>query len=127
MNAPQNEIRQYRPAFFEGFENEAVQFDTLSGLLQIPWVANFADAQDFHQFSLSDNALMAEYRGGRKWRVCGFLKNTVDWLPKWDGGIYEVWIKGEPRDIPGAMVEASCGDVVILSDGRALKRRDSQD
>lgn len=124
MNHPGNEIRQYRPAFFEGFENETVAFDTLEQLTEIPWVKRFSNAQDFHQFSISDNALMAEYREGREWLVCGFLKNPIDGLPQWDGGLYGVWNQGKAEDIPGQLVASSCGDEVTLLDGRALKRRD---
>lgn len=77
-----NEIQQHRPAFFEGFENENVPFDTLEELLKISWVANFAKSLAFHRFSVSDNHLMAEYHDGREWWVVGFLKNPVDGLPK---------------------------------------------
>lgn len=81
-----NEIRQHRPAFFEGFENETVPFDSLEELVKIPWITNFLKSPNFHQFSASDNMLMAEYRGGREWWVVGFLKNPVDGLPKWNHG-----------------------------------------
>jgi hypothetical protein len=33
-----NQIRQYRPAFFEGFEEETVPFNTTEELVQIPFV-----------------------------------------------------------------------------------------
>lgn len=78
-----NEIKQHRPAFFDGFENETVPFDTLEELMAIPWVVSFALAAEFHGFSVYDNhALIAEYRGGERWWVVGFLKNPVDGLPK---------------------------------------------
>ena len=77
-------IRQYRPAFFEGFENETVQFNTLEEMLAIPWVKNFAANPDFYRFSISDRHLMAEYRAGREWRVVGFLRDPNVGLPAWE-------------------------------------------
>lgn len=84
-----NEIRQYRPSFFEGFGNETVAFDTVEQLVEIPWVKNFATDKDFHQFSMSDKSLMAEYDGGKRWMVCGTLKNPVEGLLKWEPGLPE--------------------------------------
>lgn len=118
-----NEILQYRPAFFEGFENEVVPFKTVEQLLSIPWVSNFAASPNFYQFSLSNNNLMAEYRGGREWWVVGIVKNPQIPLPKWNHGIYEVWIDGKPEEIPGTEVAFSCGDDVGLVGGRMVKRR----
>lgn len=118
-----NEIRQHRPAFFEGWENETIQFDTLEELLAIPWVKNFSAHGNFHQYSVSGNHLMAEYRGGREWWVVGTLKHDVEGLPKWYHGIYEVEIDGKPEEIAGSDVRWSCGDEICLRDNRIVKRR----
>lgn len=78
-----NAITQYRPAYFEGFENETVQFENLDEVFGIPWVKKFANDANFYRFSISENHLMAEYRDGREWWVVGkFLDPNVA-LPKW--------------------------------------------
>lgn len=79
-----NEITQYRPAFFEGFENETVDFDNLEDLLKIPFVANFTTNRGFNRFSVSGQMLMAEYHNGKKWLVVGYIKNPEGLgLPEW--------------------------------------------
>jgi len=45
--------RQYRPAFFEGFENEEIEFSTIDELLHIDWIRNFYDGV-FLKWTLSD-------------------------------------------------------------------------
>lgn len=81
-------IKQHRPAFFSGFENEVVSFDTLEELLAIPFVANFAQDMDhpFHRFSIDGDGrtLMAEYDDGYVWWVVGFIDDAsgLD-LPMW--------------------------------------------
>lgn len=78
-----NAIRQYRPAFFEGFENETVEFDTLEELLAIPWVHSWSEQKaipeteegGFDRYSKSDGHLMAELKGPRAWWVIGFIKH----------------------------------------------------
>lgn len=117
--SPRNRIRQHRPAFFEGFENLTVAFDTTEELLAIPFVQNFHTATNFHQFSLSGDCLLAEYRGGREWWVAGvILHPELVELPKWDGGIYET-AEGE---FPAKEVKWSDATQVCLRDGRLVKK-----
>lgn len=78
-----NQIKQHRPAFFEGWENEVVDFESKDDLLAIPFVSNFATQPGFHQFSFGNNLLMAEYQEGRKWWVVGYLKEPVAGLSEW--------------------------------------------
>jgi hypothetical protein len=78
-----NEIIQYRPAYYDGFKNEAATFETKEQLFEIPWIKRFRERQGFHQFSVSGDALMAEYACGKEWWVCGFLKHPVFTLPVW--------------------------------------------
>lgn len=118
-----NEIRQHIPDFCEGFEKAVVEFNTLEELLAIPFVKNFSAHDSFHRYSVNDNHLIAEYRGGREWWVVGILKSSVEGLPEWDHGIYEVWIDDKPVDMPGKDVSWSCGDDIGLCDGRKVKRR----
>ena len=99
-----NRIIQYRPAFFSGFENDAVRFDTVEQLLAIPWVQGFTrshgDGCDFHRFGISpypgrnpDEAnaghLMAEYGMGFSWWVVGTIADITQvalpaWVPQYD-------------------------------------------
>ena len=80
-------IRQYRPAFFEGFENETVEFSTTDELVDIPFVKNFC-SKEFSGFAISDEHLMATYKNGKEWWIVGTLNdpNLVK-LPKWESGI----------------------------------------
>ena len=84
-----NKIRQHRPAYMSGWDDEVVDFETTEQLLAIPFVKNFRDAdpENFHQFSIGHGslpALMAETHGGEKWWCIGFL-DTADGieLPAW--------------------------------------------
>lgn len=107
-------IRQHRPSYFTGFENEVATFNSLEELLKIEFVDNFKKAynkplpkgisaglvdlmdhgQDnagFHQFSISERngekILMAEYRQGKEWWVVGYITDETgltDSLPKWE-------------------------------------------
>ena len=83
-----NRIRQHRPAFVTGFENEVVKFNTTEELLEIEFVKNFSRNDNFCRYSLSTSlgrgALMAEYEDGYEWWVIGHLDNTEEVnLPKW--------------------------------------------
>jgi hypothetical protein len=80
-------IRQYRPAFFEGFENETVEFSTTRELLDVPFVKNFCH-DGFSGFAVSDEHLMATYKNGKEWWVVGTLSDPhLVKLPKWQSGI----------------------------------------
>lgn len=76
-------INRYRPNFVSGFPDESASFDDLAGLLAVPWVGAFKDA-NFHRFSQDGTWLMAEYHGGAKWWVVGRLDAEVPGLPIWD-------------------------------------------
>lgn len=80
-------ISQYRPAFFEGFENKTVEFSTTKELINIPFVKNFC-SDEFSGFAISDEHLMATYKNGKEWWIVGTLSDpsTVK-LPKWKSGI----------------------------------------
>jgi len=83
-----NNIRQHRPAYFTGFDNETVQFETADQLLAIGFVCNFRTVENFHRFSVALSEfngalLMAEYNDGKKWWVVGYLKDDVPELPRW--------------------------------------------
>lgn len=77
-------IKQYRPSFFSGYENQTNCFETLSQLLNIQWVQEFSKEDNFYKYSISlaksyeeNHKLMAEYDNGSVWWVVGFIdKNT---------------------------------------------------
>lgn len=80
-------IRQYRPAFFEGFKNETVEFSTTEDLLNVLFVKNFC-GQEFSGFAISDEHLMATYENGKEWWIVGTLSDPkLVTLPKWKSGI----------------------------------------
>ena len=121
-----NAIRRHFPNFVDVDEQErvTVAFNTVDELLGISWVKKFASLPHFHQFSISDRHLIAEYRGGREWWVVGLLEHPVIDLPKWDHGIYEVWIDDKPAEISGHEVSVVSGSQIQLRDGRTVKRRE---
>ena len=118
-----NSIRQHIPSFCEGFDQSIVNFNTLEELLAIDFVKRFSEHDNFHQYCVSDNHLMAEYRGGRQWWVIGTLKDPNVGLPQWDHGIVEVYIDGKPAEVKGEDVSVYSGDEVRMRDGRILQRR----
>jgi hypothetical protein len=78
-------IKQYRPAYFSGYENELSSFNSLKELLNIKWVKQFSKSKNFYRYSIdladsyssSRHTLMAEYKNGTEWWVIGFIdKNT---------------------------------------------------
>lgn len=93
------QIKQYRPAFFTGFENEVKEFNSLEELLAVDnfkkLPANISSNKEldprFHQFSISTlsgefpHILMAEYEGGKVWWVVGYINENeiVKQLPSW--------------------------------------------
>lgn len=72
-----NKIYQYRPAFFTGFYQEIVVFNTARELFAIPFVKNFSDDEDFYRFSLTEDGhyLFAEYwkKIKHKWMCVGWF------------------------------------------------------
>jgi len=115
-----NTIRQYRPAFFEGFENETVEFSTDEELINIPFVKNFSNDK-FSHYAVSDNHLMAIYDDGFEWWVIGTIQCPASVkLPKWNGGKYCALLEGKEVVLSKEVV-SSCGDVLTLRDGRKAK------
>lgn len=90
-------IKQYRPAFFTGFENVIKTFSTLEELYAIEFVANFKDPRSgtFYRYSLSreqgsseyPHVLMAEYQEGYVWYVIGYIDESeiAKQIPAWQG------------------------------------------
>ena len=87
---------QYRPNFFSGFEKKENYFSNTKELLNIEWIKDFSNHNNFHTFSLNrdktmnNHTLMAEYDNGCKWYVVAFIKeknikdlnDLIEWKPK---------------------------------------------
>ena len=77
-------ITRYYPSFCD-FTQTTHEFTTKDEPLAIPWIASRTNNPKFHQFSLSHDHLMAEYREGREWWVAGYHEGIPeDWFPKWE-------------------------------------------
>ena len=118
-----NVAHQHRPSYVEGFVQEHKSFETLEELIETPWIKAFMHYPEFYQFSQEGNCLIAEYRGGREWWVVARLKEPVENLPVWNGGIAEVWDGTTKLEVLGKDVQSYCGDEVRMKDGRLLKKR----
>jgi chloramphenicol O-acetyltransferase len=73
-------IKQYRPAYFSGYENKTNSFNSLDELLNIDWVKSFSEYKDFFRFSIEiaderekNHTLLGEYKNGQSWYVIGFI------------------------------------------------------
>lgn len=91
---------EYKPSFFSGFQKKKNHFSNTEELLNIEWVKNFANDNEFHRFSLSrdrDNTkygrkpqhtLMAEIKNGFEWWVVAMIRDEdisgIDDLPEWE-------------------------------------------
>jgi hypothetical protein len=93
-------IKQYKPAFFSGFDKETKEFNSLEELFAIQWVDSFANSSFknmpplFYRFSVSQRpdqiVLMAEFDEGNSWWVVGYIElnnendqSIINKLPKW--------------------------------------------
>jgi hypothetical protein len=93
-------FRQYRPAFFEGFEDEEGSVSTLEELLALPFIRRWSDREanpGFTRFSVSwpyrdtypnYHHLMAEINDNKEWWVVAMLRGDHDHpifqtLPEW--------------------------------------------
>jgi hypothetical protein len=79
-------LTQHVPNFAEVDERDQITFTTLEEMLAGEWPARVKTYGDFHQFSLSNDCLMAEYKNGFEWWVVGYFSEgdpqTLG-LPKW--------------------------------------------
>jgi hypothetical protein len=97
-------INRYRPTFFEGFEPQTSEFNSIEELLAIDWINSFTEkaygsTHEFYQFSVSRSAypkydnsisLIAEYDKGDYWLVVGNFSgdnDIISQLPVWKAGI----------------------------------------
>lgn len=120
-----NEIVRHIPSFVDrAGPAERAAFETREQLLAIDFVRSWTEHLGFHQFSIDERLLIAEFRGGREWWVVGRLSAAVEYLPAWDYGIYECeQDDGSLVEIAGRDVLSSCAGEVTLRDGRVLQER----
>lgn len=77
-------VTQHIPGFVSGVEPERHEVSSQEDLLNLEFVKRQRSYEGFHRFSLSENCLMAEFKGGKEWWVIAFLDSTegID-LPVW--------------------------------------------
>jgi len=72
-------VRQYRPNYFSGFENEVVRDVPWDKILEVPWMENFRH-EGFDRFTVekygTEWIIQAHYRDGAHW-VAGFAIETT--------------------------------------------------
>ncbi len=71
-------IRRYRPAFFEGFDEETVEVNSVAELLAVPFIKVFAENSKFREFAMSrrDETLMVMHI--EDWYVVGFVTKGAE-------------------------------------------------
>jgi hypothetical protein len=86
-------IRQYRPAFFSGFENYEGEVGSVTELEALEFLQGIQSDPAFYRFSLhrhygGAHMLLAELEHGYKWWVMGFLEGPdlarFAELPEWN-------------------------------------------
>ena len=91
-------VTQYRPAFFEGFENAEADISTASELLALPFIDDWIKGPLFERSCISHpyteypeyHNLIAECKDGTHWVVArlsgdpkeAFFKYFPKWVPK---------------------------------------------
>lgn len=82
-----NQFKAHIPPFMDIPHPSPVEFNTLDELLQIPFVSNFSEEENFYRFSLAGYSLMAEFDEGREWWVVGSISRPGALnLPVWKPG-----------------------------------------
>jgi hypothetical protein len=83
-------IKQHIPNFVSGIDPVTQNFETLEELLNIDFVKQWGDDEDFHQFSIGPYGdrwhLMVEQNNGERWWVLGYITDIVRDelnLPNW--------------------------------------------
>ncbi len=119
-----NKFYQHIPTFIDGVDSASFEFNTLPELLNHEVIKRYSSQPQFEYFAMSGSYLMQICDDGFHWWVVGTIKNPdeVKALSIWDGGKYLVEIDGKQQILEGKNVYSSCGDEVVLKDGRKGKR-----
>lgn len=86
-------IKKYRPAFFDGFEDEIYEVNTKEELFESGLIKHLTEYHNFHRISYSHQseqqlAIMLELNKGYEWWVIALVHNLDDiktlkeWLPE---------------------------------------------
>lgn len=114
----------YMPSYIDRANKpRRFRFETTEELLAFEPMKLHSERLGFCGFALSYNNIMALYDDGFKWYVVGYVENSgpID-LPKWKGWKYRAQVDdGEIEVFSGPEILSSCGDTLILSDGRKAK------
>jgi len=82
-----NKFTQRIPGGFDPFmEPETFEFETQEELLNSQGaVKRFAEMENFNEYQLDDNLLMAVYENGYRWWCVGYIEEPEKLnLPKWE-------------------------------------------
>lgn len=86
MAAPLFHVRQHRPAYFSGFNNDVIRDVPRDAITSVPWCGNFKHS-DFDHFTVEpyrsqengpykELIIEAHYKSGEHW-VVGFAVETT--------------------------------------------------
>lgn len=80
--------QRYRPSYFTGHPEEFATYSTREELLSVSWIHPWQTGHTkdrFHQWSRSENHLVAELDGGGVWFVVAVIdpETPQDWFPEW--------------------------------------------
>ena len=112
---------QHIPGFVDGVKPKTIEFSTTEELLRHPFFRRIAEQPGFSHFAFDEPYILEISEDGFKWWVLGSV-NALVTLPKWDGGRYRVRLDGAETVLIGAEIYSTCGDEVILRDGRKCER-----
>jgi len=88
-------VKQYRPAFFEGFTDEEAEIKSASELLALAFIDHWIKDPNFERFCISHpyteyptyHNLIAEMRDGKHWVVANLHGDPDEalfrYFPKW--------------------------------------------
>ena len=90
-------ITEHLPVYVSGSEPEIVEFSNARELLELEFVKGHSHQLGFFRYSIHPTSgnirvpLLAEYNGGEKWIVIGFLDGEVGRLelPVWQSRLIE--------------------------------------
>lgn len=116
------QFRQIRSSFNDP-DDVMLKFDfeTSEELFNHDYIKWHTKQPLFTRFSLADDhTLMAEYKDGFEWWVVGYINYPSSLnLPKWRTK-YHASLEGKEVILIGE-VQVSCGDALVLKDGRTAR------
>ncbi len=75
-------VKQYRPAFCDGYDNEQCEVETATEITGIPFVKSWSTDKMFHRFSVTtgigQTCLVCEFDEGYKWYVVCIIEGATE-------------------------------------------------